>query len=90
MPWGSFWRFIVPRPDNPHAKRATNLSVRADLVERARGADVNLSALLERALIEELRARRGRAWRQQNARAIEAYNTHTDKHGVFTDPRWCS
>jgi antitoxin CcdA len=76
----------VPRDPG---KRAINLAVRADLAEAARAAGVNLSALLEQALIEELRVLRCSAWQLQNARAIEAYNAEIDGHGVFTDPRWC-
>jgi post-segregation antitoxin (ccd killing protein) len=52
-------------------------------------AGVNLSALLERALIEELRQLRGRAWRLENARAVEGYNAHIKDHGTLGDPRWC-
>ena len=63
--------------------------MRVELVETARAAGVNLSALLERALIEELRALRFRAWWRENLRAIEAYNAHVNNHGVFTDPRRC-
>jgi post-segregation antitoxin (ccd killing protein) len=37
-------------------KRAANVSVRSDLLAAAREAGVNLSAALERALIEELAA----------------------------------
>ena len=79
----------MPRPSSRGAKCATNVVLRADLLEAAREAGINLSALLEQALIEELRVLRCRTWRLQNARAIEAYNGHVDDYGVFTDPRWC-
>jgi antitoxin CcdA len=74
----------VPRDPS---KRAINLAVRVDLAETARAAGVNFSALLERALSEELRQLQRRAWRLENARAIEVYNAHVDDHGVLTDPR---
>jgi antitoxin CcdA len=76
----------VPRDPS---KRAINLAVRIDLAGTARAAGVNFSALLERALIEELRELRCRAWRLENARAIEAYNAHVGDHGVLSDPRRC-
>jgi antitoxin CcdA len=66
-------------------KRATNVSVRSDLLAAAREAGVNLSATLERALIEELAAARRRKWREENREAIQAYNEHIEKHGVFSD-----
>jgi len=83
------WRVVVPRSSSGTAKRATNVAVRVDLLEAARAAGVNLSAVLERALTEELRELRCCAWRLENARAIETYNAHIDDHGLFSDPRWC-
>lgn len=66
-------------------KRATNVSVRGDLLAAAREAGVNLSATLERALAEELAAARRKKWREENREAIQAYNEHIEKHGVFSD-----
>ena len=44
----------MPRRNHSVPKRATNVSVRSDLLSAAREAGVNLSAALERALTEEL------------------------------------
>ena len=66
------------------AKRATNLSVRADLIEEARKTRLNLSALLERALQEEFVRIKWRAWREENAGLIAAYNRHVREHGTFS------
>jgi antitoxin CcdA len=66
-------------------KRATNVSVRADLLSAARNAGINLSATLEHALAEELARQRRDGWRKQNRDAVRAYNDHVDKHGVFSD-----
>jgi post-segregation antitoxin (ccd killing protein) len=79
----------VPRRSSGAAKCPTNVAVPIELRNAARAAGVNLSALLERAITEELRERRGRAWRLENARAIEGYNAHIKEHGVLGDPRWC-
>jgi antitoxin CcdA len=67
------------------AKRATNVSIRSDLLAAAREAGVNLSATLERALTEELAAARRRTWRRDNREAIDAYNEHASRRGVFSD-----
>lgn len=71
-------------------KRATNLSVRSDLIEAARAARVNMSALLERALEEELVRLKWRQWREENAASIAAYNRHVKDHGAFVQiwQRW--
>ena len=66
-------------------KRATNVSVRSDLLAAAREAGVNLSATLERALTEELAAAKRKKWREENHEAIQAYNEHIEKHGAFSD-----
>jgi len=66
-------------------KRATNVSIRSDLLAAAREAGVNLSATLERALTEELAASKRKQWREENREAIQAYNEHVEKHGTFSD-----
>ena len=67
------------------AKRATNVSVRGDLLVAARAAGLNLSATLERALHQELAESRRAEWRERNRAAIAAYNKHIDDHGTFSD-----
>jgi antitoxin CcdA len=67
------------------AKRATNVSIRSDLLDAAREAGLNLSATLERALAEELATVRRARWREENREAIAAYNDYVDKHGTFSD-----
>lgn len=73
------------QPSRTVTKRATNVSVRSDLLEAAREAGVNLSATLERALMEELAEARRKKWRQENRNAIAAYNEYVEKHGMFSD-----
>ena len=67
------------------SKRATNVSIRGDLLDAARAAGVNLSATLERALAEELASVKRAQWREENREAIAAYNEHVDGHGTFSD-----
>lgn len=66
-------------------KRATNVSIRSDLLVAARKAGVNLSATLERALAEELAEAKRKKWRQENREAIATYNEHMEKNGLFSD-----
>jgi antitoxin CcdA len=66
-------------------KRATNVSIRSDLLTAAREAGINLSAALEGALTEKLAAAKAGRWREENRKAIEAYNEHVDRHGTFSD-----
>jgi antitoxin CcdA len=86
----SYSRMQSPSPPRGFAvaprspKRATNVSLRSDLLEAAREAGVNLSATLERALTEELARLKRRQWREEHAEAIAAYNEQFEKHGPFS------
>jgi antitoxin CcdA len=67
------------------AKKAANLSVRADLLEEARAYKINLSQTLEAALLVELKREKERRWLEENRDAIDAYNRHVEAHGLFSD-----
>jgi antitoxin CcdA len=78
----------TPPPDTSYkvaTKRATNVSIRTDLLEAARAAGVNLSATLERALTQELANVKRAQWLKENQEAIAAYNEHVEKNGTFSD-----
>lgn len=66
-------------------KKAANLSVDERLLARARRLKLNLSQVLEAGLAEEIRRREGEEWLKCNRAALEAYNAHVEKHGVFSD-----
>ncbi len=66
-------------------KKAVNLSIDADLLARAREIDVNLSSLFEDALREGIREREEQRWREENKKAIDAYNEFVREHGVFAE-----
>ena len=70
---------------NTPAKKAANLTVRADLLEEARARKINLSHTLEVALGAELKRQREAEWLEQNKEAIEAYNRHVERDGLFSD-----
>ena len=61
------------------------MSIRSDLVRRAKALKVNLSQLLERALEAELKERERLEWLERNAEAIAAYNSQVAERGVFSD-----
>lgn len=66
-------------------KTATNLSIRSDLVERAKAMRLNLSRLLEDALEAAIRTRESADWLEVNARAIDTYNARVEARGTFGD-----
>ncbi|NCT68872.1 MAG: type II toxin-antitoxin system CcdA family antitoxin [Rhodanobacteraceae bacterium] len=66
-------------------KKATNLSIRTDLLEDARALDINLSRELETHLENVIRQRRAEQWKRDNREAIEAYNRHIERDGLWSD-----
>jgi antitoxin CcdA len=69
----------------PRRKKAANLSVDEALLERARRLGLNLSRVFEAGLAEAVRRHEGEAWLKRNRAALDAYNEHVEKHGVFSD-----
>lgn len=67
------------------AKRATNVSVSGALLDKAKALKINLSATLETALSEVVKARERELWRSENKSAIDAYNRLVEKQGTFGD-----
>lgn len=66
-------------------KKAANLSVDTDLLERAKRLKLNLSQVFETGLSEAIRQRQREEWLKKNRAAIKAYNEYVDKHGVFSN-----
>jgi antitoxin CcdA len=70
------------------AKKApTNLSVRTDLARRAKALKLNLSQVMEDALVKAIRDAERKLWLAENEEAIDEYNAHVERHGVFGE-RW--
>ncbi len=66
-------------------KKATNLSLNSDLLQKARSLKVNLSATLEQALREKLKSIEAEKWKQENKAAIVAYNEFVAENGCIGD-----
>jgi len=66
-------------------KRPTNLSINSDLLAKAKGLKLNLSATLETALAEQVQKAERENWLKQNRVAIEAANKLVEEHGLFSD-----
>ncbi len=71
--------------DTQAPKKATNLSINAELLSKARTMNINLSAALQQALLEAIASSQREQWLVENRAAIAAYNDHVDKHGAFSD-----
>jgi len=62
-------------------KRGTNVSLRIDLVEEARGLGIGLSNACEEGLAAAVKAEKERRWIEENADAIRNYNEWIAKNG---------
>ncbi len=71
--------------DTAAPKKATNLSINADLLRQAKELNINLSQTLEQHLAELVREARRQQWLADNKGAIESYNQRIESQGVFSD-----
>lgn len=66
-------------------KKPTNVSINSDLLEKSRALNINLSATLEQALVEKLRAEQRDQWLRENSDAMASYNKFIESNGTFSD-----
>jgi len=66
-------------------KKPTNLTVNSDLLTQAKDYKINLSATLEKALAEVLKAKKIDIWKEENKEAIVSYNKKIEEFGLFSD-----
>jgi antitoxin CcdA len=63
-------------------RRATNLSLDADILEEAKAMKVNLSRAAEDGIAEAIAREKARQFREENAEAIRSSNEYVEKHGL--------
>jgi antitoxin CcdA len=73
--------------DTNAPKKPANLSINSDLLNEAKLLKINLSATLEAALLNELKAARRDLWLAENKEAIDVCNKLAELHGLFGDKR---
>ena len=66
-------------------KKAANLSVDGDLLNSAKRLKLNLSQVFEAGLSATIREKQRQQWLSKNRVALEAYNAHVERDGVFSD-----
>ena len=68
-----------------HLRKATNVSIRTDLLDAARELKLNLSREFETHLENVVRKNRAEQWLKDNREAIDAYNRYVEEHGVWNE-----
>ena len=76
---------MEPLFDTSAPRKPTNLTVNSDLLMKSRALNINLSAVLEKALSQQLAEHAGNQWVDQNRKAIKAYNQFIEENGCFGD-----
>ena len=66
----------------PKPRRATNVSLRSDLIDDARRLNINISQACERGLEEQVRKSLREAWLEENLESLEAWNVWVEEHGI--------
>lgn len=66
-------------------KKRTNVTISQSLLQEARENGINLSALLERALDDELRLSRKKRYLEENKAAFASHNAFIEQAGLFSD-----
>ena len=69
----------------PVAKKATNITLSADVLAEAKQYGINISQTCETYLREVVRRERERRWLQENATFIAAYNETIEREGLPLD-----
>ena len=64
------------------ARKATNISLDAALLEQARALDINISRACERGLAAQIAETGAARWREENAEALVSSNLHAERSGL--------
>lgn len=64
------------------ARKATNVSLGADLLAEAKALRINISQAAEAGLAQAVAARRAELWLQANLDALESSNDYVARHGL--------
>ena len=71
--------------DSLAAKRPANLTISAELLDKAKALKINLSQTLEERLTQVVREAEVEEWLVANRKAIDAYNARVERDGVWSD-----
>lgn len=66
-------------------KQPANVTVNADLLREAKALNINLSQVLERSLADLVSKARRDRWLEENGQAVDDYNRHIERDGVWSD-----
>ncbi|QXP85921.1 type II toxin-antitoxin system CcdA family antitoxin [Methylococcus sp. Mc7] len=65
-----------------HAKKATNITLSADVLAEAKSLGINISQACDQFLRDLVRAERERRWQSEQAEFVAAYNRLVEQEGL--------
>ena len=71
--------------DSLAGKRSANLTISANLLDRAKSLKINLSHTFEERLAQVVREAEAEEWLAANRKAIDAYNERVERDGIWSD-----
>jgi len=71
--------------DETAMKKATNVTINSDLLQKAKSYKINISKNFEAYLAEVVKKREEQRWLKENKSAIDAFNERVEKEGLFSD-----
>ena len=71
--------------DKTAKKKATNVSINSDLLEKAKFHKINISSSIEKTLEELVKEKEVQKWEEENKEAISDYNNRIAQNGLFSD-----
>ena len=71
--------------DETAIKKATNVTINSDLLQKAKSYKINISKNFEAYLAEVVKKREEQQWLEENREAIDAQNKRMEKYGSFSD-----
>jgi antitoxin CcdA len=78
------WIAIMP-PSVTHPKKATNITLSADVLSDAKALGINISQACDQFLRKLVRSEQERRWQADNAEFIAAYNADVAREGLPLD-----
>ncbi|UZR28201.1 type II toxin-antitoxin system CcdA family antitoxin [Methylococcus mesophilus] len=69
-----------------HAKKATNITLSADVLAEAKSLGINISQACDQFLRDLVRAERERRWQSEQAEFVAAYNRLVEQEGLLLEP----
>jgi len=71
--------------DETAMKKATNVTINSDLLQKAKSYKINISKNFEAYLAEVVRKREEKQWLEENQSAFDAVNERIETEGLFSD-----